>query len=151
MAPQNAFQTLLGLETLSLRMKKHVSNSIKIATWLEKHPKIAAEVNLGPGANLGPLGPWGLFGVYLGPLWAPGTPSCRDQGPSQPRERLRGSVPGRVPRETAPGKSRSEPSPLALVHLHKLLHGDGGVRRKEDGLRGIAPLLRALRQSEMAR
>ena len=40
MAPQNAFQTLLGLETLSLRMKKHVSNSIKIATWLEKHPKI---------------------------------------------------------------------------------------------------------------
>ena len=40
MAPQNAFQTLLGLETLSLRMKKHVSNSIKIANWLEKHPKI---------------------------------------------------------------------------------------------------------------
>ena len=40
MAPQNAFQTLLGLETLSLRMKKHVSNSLKIANWLEKHPKI---------------------------------------------------------------------------------------------------------------
>ena len=40
MAPQNAFQTLLGLETLSLRMKKHVSNAIKIAKWLEKHPKI---------------------------------------------------------------------------------------------------------------
>ena len=40
MAPQNAFQTLLGLETLSLRMKKHVSNTVKIAKWLEKHPKI---------------------------------------------------------------------------------------------------------------
>ena len=40
MAPQNAFQTLLGLETLSLRMKKHVSNARKIATWLEQHPKI---------------------------------------------------------------------------------------------------------------
>ena len=40
MAPQNAFQTLLGLETLSLRMKKHVSNARKIANWLEKHPKI---------------------------------------------------------------------------------------------------------------
>ena len=40
MAPQNAFQTLLGLETLSLRMKKHVSNASKIANWLEKHPKI---------------------------------------------------------------------------------------------------------------
>ena len=40
MAPQNAFQTLLGLETLSLRMKKHVSNARKIANWLEQHPKI---------------------------------------------------------------------------------------------------------------
>ena len=40
MAPQNAFHTLLGLETLSLRMKKHVSNARKIANWLEKHPKI---------------------------------------------------------------------------------------------------------------
>ena len=40
MAPQNAFQTLLGLETLSLRMKKHVSNANKIANWLEQHPKI---------------------------------------------------------------------------------------------------------------
>ncbi len=40
MAPQNAFQTLLGLETLSLRMKKHVSNASKIANWLEQHPKI---------------------------------------------------------------------------------------------------------------
>jgi len=40
MAPQNAFHTLLGLETLSLRMKKHVSNAKKIAEWLEKHPKV---------------------------------------------------------------------------------------------------------------
>ena len=40
MAPQNAFQTLLGLETLSLRMQKHVSNARKIANWLEQHPKI---------------------------------------------------------------------------------------------------------------
>ena len=40
MAPQNAFQTLLGLETLSLRMQKHVSNAKKIANWLEKHPKV---------------------------------------------------------------------------------------------------------------
>ena len=40
MAPQNAFHTLLGLETLSLRMKKHVSNAKKIAEWLEKHPEV---------------------------------------------------------------------------------------------------------------
>jgi len=40
MAPQNAFHTLLGLETLSLRMKKHVSNAKKIAEWLQKHPNV---------------------------------------------------------------------------------------------------------------
>ena len=40
MSPQNAFHTLLGIETLSLRMKQHVSNAIKIAKWLEKHPLI---------------------------------------------------------------------------------------------------------------
>ena len=40
MAPQNAFHTLLGLETLSLRMKKHVSNAKRVAEWLNKHPKV---------------------------------------------------------------------------------------------------------------
>ena len=40
MSPQNAFHTLLGLETLSLRMKQHVNNAKKIAKWLEKHPLI---------------------------------------------------------------------------------------------------------------
>ena len=40
MSPQNAFHTLLGLETLSLRMKQHVINAIKVAKWLEKHPLI---------------------------------------------------------------------------------------------------------------
>ena len=39
MAPQNAFHTLLGLETLSLRMKKHVSNAKRVAEWLNKHPE----------------------------------------------------------------------------------------------------------------
>jgi O-acetylhomoserine (thiol)-lyase len=41
MAPQNAFLTLLGTETLSLRMKKHVENAVAVATWLEKDPRIA--------------------------------------------------------------------------------------------------------------
>ena len=40
MAPQNAFHTLLGLETLSLRMKKHVTNAKKVAQWLEDHPDV---------------------------------------------------------------------------------------------------------------
>ena len=40
MAPQNAFHTLLGLETLSLRMKKHVTNAKKVAQWLDSHPDV---------------------------------------------------------------------------------------------------------------
>ena len=33
MAPQSAFYTLLGIETLSLRMKKHVENAEAVAAW----------------------------------------------------------------------------------------------------------------------
>ena len=40
MAPQNAFLTLLGIETLSLRMQKHVENAEAVATWLEKDPRV---------------------------------------------------------------------------------------------------------------
>ncbi|MEB3701601.1 O-acetylhomoserine aminocarboxypropyltransferase/cysteine synthase [Candidatus Bealeia paramacronuclearis] len=36
----NAFDTLKGIDTLSLRMEKHVKNGLKIATFLEKHPQI---------------------------------------------------------------------------------------------------------------
>ena len=41
MNPQGAHYTLLGIETLSLRMKKHVENARIVAEWLEKHPKVA--------------------------------------------------------------------------------------------------------------
>ena len=40
MAPQNAFLTLLGTETLSLRMKKHVENAETVAAWLENDPRV---------------------------------------------------------------------------------------------------------------
>ena len=39
--PQNAFMTLVGLETLSLRMQKHVENARAIADWLSRHPKVS--------------------------------------------------------------------------------------------------------------
>jgi len=38
--PQNAFYTLLGLETLSLRMERHCQNAQKIAEYLEGHAKV---------------------------------------------------------------------------------------------------------------
>jgi O-acetylhomoserine (thiol)-lyase len=40
MSPQNAFLTLLGTETLSLRMKKHVENAETVAAWLEQDPRV---------------------------------------------------------------------------------------------------------------
>ena len=39
MNPQAAHYTLMGIETLSLRMKKHVENAIRVANWLEADPR----------------------------------------------------------------------------------------------------------------
>ena len=39
-APMNAFETLIGIETLSLRMEKHCANALKVADFLERHPAV---------------------------------------------------------------------------------------------------------------
>jgi len=39
-SPFNSFLLLLGLETLSLRLERHVQNTQALAEWLEKHPKV---------------------------------------------------------------------------------------------------------------
>ena len=39
-SPFNAFLLLQGLETLSLRVQRHVDNALTIAQWLEKHPHV---------------------------------------------------------------------------------------------------------------
>ena len=40
MNPQGAHYTLMGIETLPLRMDKHVSNAVTVANWLEKDPRV---------------------------------------------------------------------------------------------------------------
>lgn len=52
MSPFNAFLFLQGLETLHLRMIRHAENALKVARFLEAHPK-AAWVNY-PGLNSSP-------------------------------------------------------------------------------------------------
>lgn len=42
MSPFNAWVFLKGLETLSLRMKAHCENALKLAKWLNAHPKVKA-------------------------------------------------------------------------------------------------------------
>ena len=40
-SPFNAFILLQGLETLSLRVERHVSNALKVVDYLAAHPKVA--------------------------------------------------------------------------------------------------------------
>jgi len=40
-SPFNAWLLSIGLETLSLRVQRHVENALAVATWLEKHPAVA--------------------------------------------------------------------------------------------------------------
>jgi O-acetylhomoserine (thiol)-lyase len=42
LSPMNAFQILTGIETLALRMDRICENAVKVATHLQKHPKIAS-------------------------------------------------------------------------------------------------------------
>jgi O-acetylhomoserine (thiol)-lyase len=41
MAPMNAFLTITGIETLHVRMERHVTNAQQVAEFLEKHPRVA--------------------------------------------------------------------------------------------------------------
>lgn len=41
LSPFNAFILLQGLETLSLRLERHVSNALKVVEYLKNHPKVA--------------------------------------------------------------------------------------------------------------
>ena len=41
MAPANAFYTITGIETLPLRMERHVENAQAVAEFLDRHPAVA--------------------------------------------------------------------------------------------------------------
>lgn len=73
MNPQGAHYTLMGIETLSLRMEKHVSNAEKIAAWLEGHEAVSSVTYAGLDSSpykaraqkLCPKGAGALFTVQL--------------------------------------------------------------------------------------
>lgn len=73
MNPQGAHYTLMGIETLSLRMEKHVANAQKVAEWLEKHPAVKSVTYPGLASSpyrerakkMTPKGPGALFTVQL--------------------------------------------------------------------------------------
>ena len=41
LSPDNAWMMLQGIETLSLRMERHCENSLKVAEYLQNHPKVS--------------------------------------------------------------------------------------------------------------
>lgn len=51
-SPFNSFLLIQGLETLSLRVQRHVDNTLALAKWLESHPKVKS-VNY-PGLESSP-------------------------------------------------------------------------------------------------
>jgi len=73
MNPQGAHYTLLGIETLSLRMQRHVENAVKVATWLENDPRVESVTYAGlPSspyhdrvARICPNGAGGIFTFAL--------------------------------------------------------------------------------------
>lgn len=73
MNPQGAHYTLMGIETLSLRMQRHVENAALVAAWLEKDPRVEAVTYAGLDsspykdrmARICPKGAGGLFTVAL--------------------------------------------------------------------------------------
>ena len=73
MNPQAAHYTLMGIETLSLRMQRHVENAQLVSAWLEKHEAVERVTYAGlPSSpyyerskNICPNGAGGLFTVAL--------------------------------------------------------------------------------------
>ena len=73
MNPQGAHYTLMGIETLSLRMERHVANAKRIANWLEGDARVekvtyaglASSPYHGRMARICPKGAGALFTVAL--------------------------------------------------------------------------------------
>ena len=73
MAPMTAFQILQGLETLPLRMQRHVSNALEVAHYLEahalvehvSHPGLSSHPDYELAKEILPLGAGAVFSFEL--------------------------------------------------------------------------------------
>jgi O-acetylhomoserine (thiol)-lyase len=73
MSPMNAFQILQGIETLSLRMQKHIDNARKVVTYLDKHdavesvsyPELPSHPDYALAARILPKGCGAVFSFSL--------------------------------------------------------------------------------------
>ncbi|MDO5705192.1 MAG: O-acetylhomoserine aminocarboxypropyltransferase/cysteine synthase [Paracoccus sp. (in: a-proteobacteria)] len=65
MNPQAAHYTLMGIETLGLRMPRHVENAIKVAEWLQSDPRVLGVTYAGLASS-----PWNATAKRLYPRGA---------------------------------------------------------------------------------
>lgn len=65
MNPQGAHYTLMGIETLGLRMPRHVENAQKVAEWLENDPRVTSVSYAGLASS-----PWNATAKRLYPKGA---------------------------------------------------------------------------------
>ncbi|SNR25006.1 O-acetylhomoserine aminocarboxypropyltransferase/cysteine synthase [Paracoccus sediminis] len=65
MNPQGAHYTLMGIETLGLRMARHVENAQTVADWLENDPRVTAVTYAGLASS-----PWNATAQRLYPKGA---------------------------------------------------------------------------------
>lgn len=61
-SPFNAFLIAQGLETLSLRVERHVANAVQVANWLSEHDQVESIAYAGH-----PSSPWYQRGLKYGP------------------------------------------------------------------------------------
>ena len=66
LSPFNAFLFLQGLETLSLRMERHVANALAVATYLEAHEHVTNVTYAGSAGAAG-TGRWWRSTCRRGP------------------------------------------------------------------------------------
>jgi O-acetylhomoserine (thiol)-lyase len=73
LSPFNSFQILQGLETLHVRMPRHVQNAQQVAEWLERHPSVSwvnypgleSHKDHGRAARYLPKGPGAIIGFGI--------------------------------------------------------------------------------------
>ena len=113
--PFNAFLLTQGLETLSLRIERHVENAEKVAAWLEARDEVASVAYAGL-----PSSPWYGRKQKYAPRGAGAVLGLRDQGRDrggpQVRRRAGAAQPRRQHRRRAvPGHPPGVDHPLAAL------------------------------------
>lgn len=148
LSPFNAFLLHQGIETLSLRMERHVQSSIEIATWLSTHPRVESVDYAGlPDNPLFPLAQR-LYGGRTGSVFAL-TVRGGEDGARRFFDRLRV-----ISRMTNIGDTRSMAlHPATSTHisfppeLRERLGITDGMIRLSIGLEDVADLIADLDQA----